>query len=116
MPETLEALLDLKVKPRKGAEDALSPTEINDLLALIPGWALSADSRMISRDFAFKNYFHTVAFVNAVAFIAHQDDHHPDMEVAYSHCQVRFSTHDVGGLSLNDFICAGKVSRLGALG
>jgi 4a-hydroxytetrahydrobiopterin dehydratase len=66
----------------------------------------------IERTFTFKNYYETMAFVNAVAFISHQEDHHPDMEVGYKTCKVRYFTHSIKGLSENDFICAAKVDKL----
>ncbi len=77
-------------------------------------WSLTGDARGIRRDFKFKNYYHTMAFVNALAWIAHQQDHHPDLFVAYNRCSVTFSTHSVGGLSENDFICAAHVDSLDA--
>lgn len=75
-------------------------------------WALLDDNKEIHRLFKFKDYHQTIAFVNAVASIAHQEDHHPDMEVAYSKCLVRYSTHAIGGLSTNDFICAARIDML----
>jgi 4a-hydroxytetrahydrobiopterin dehydratase len=75
-------------------------------------WTLADDSKAISRTFRFKNYYQTLAFVNALAWIAHNEDHHPDLEVGYNRCMVRFSTHTVGGLSENDFICAARVDGL----
>jgi 4a-hydroxytetrahydrobiopterin dehydratase len=99
-------------QPLKGAEHALSVGEIQSLHTTLPQWALSDDGRALSRDFTFENFHYTMACVNAIAWIAHQQDHHPDMEVGYDHCQVRFTTHDVGGLSINDFICAAKVEAL----
>jgi 4a-hydroxytetrahydrobiopterin dehydratase len=79
---------------------------------LAPGWHLDADRQVLTRDFKFDNFHATMAFVNAVAWIAHVEDHHPDLEVGYGHCRVTFSTHSVGGLSENDFICAAKVDAL----
>ena len=76
-----------------------------------PEWVLSTDPQSISRTFKFRNYYETMALVNVVATIAHQQDHHPDMNVSYNTCQVTYSTHSVGGLSENDFICAAKVDR-----
>lgn len=90
----------------------LERAQANDLLARIPGWEINAAGLEISRGFKFKNYYETMAFVNAVAWVAHAEDHHPDLEVGYNRCLVRFSTHSVGGLSLNDFICAAKISAL----
>jgi 4a-hydroxytetrahydrobiopterin dehydratase len=79
-------------------------------LALVPGWALVDDA--IQRQYIFRDYHRTMAFVNALAWIAHAEDHHPDLLVSYNRCTVRFNTHSVGGLSLNDFICAAKVDAL----
>ena len=75
-------------------------------------WSIAGDGKAISRTFRFKNYYQTLAFVNALAWIAHGEDHHPDLEVGYNRCLVRYSTHAVGGLSENDFICAARVDAL----
>jgi 4a-hydroxytetrahydrobiopterin dehydratase len=75
--------------------------------AQVPGWQVEAD--VLVKVFPFKNYYETMAFVNMVAWIAHREDHHPDMTVSYNKCRVAFSTHSVGGLSENDFICAAKI-------
>jgi 4a-hydroxytetrahydrobiopterin dehydratase len=112
MSQTLATLAAQHCKPRKGAEHALSRTESEQRLTLLPGWALSDDAGLISKDFRFRDFHRTMAFVNAIAWIAHVEDHHPDMEVGYGHCLVRFNTHDVGGLSENDFICAAKIEML----
>ena len=77
-----------------------------------PEWQLSQDNKSIARTFKFNNYYDTMAFVNVVAMVAHRQDHHPDMTVTYNTCRVEFSTHLVGGLSLNDFICAAKVDGI----
>ncbi len=109
------ALVELALEsctPRQGPEYALSVTEVAALLAVVPGWATSDDGKTISKSYGFKNYYRTMAFVNAVAWIAHREDHHPDLVVSYNQCLVRYSTHDVGGLSRNDFICAAKVEAL----
>lgn len=75
-------------------------------------WVVSDDAGSISADFGFKNYYQTTAFVNAVAWIAHQEDHHPDITFGYKNCHIFFTTHAIGGLSANDFICAAKIDRL----
>jgi 4a-hydroxytetrahydrobiopterin dehydratase len=72
-------------------------------------WQLSDDKIQIKRTFKFKNYYETMAFVNVVATIAHQQDHHPEMIVSYNSCTVQYNTHSVGGLSQYDFICAAKI-------
>ena len=79
-------------------------------LARAPGWLLVDGA--IEKQFRFADYARTLAFVNAVAWIAHREDHHPDLAFGYDRCTVRFNTHSVGGLSINDFICAAKVQAL----
>lgn len=98
--------------PRRGPENALDPDAVRTFLAALPGWALADDAMGISREFRFDDFHRTMAFVNAVAWIAHSEDHHPDFKVSYPSCTLFFSTHDVGGLSLNDFICAARVDAL----
>ena len=95
----------------------LSAAAARDLLAqLQPDWVLDAGSDAIHRDFRFRDHYATIAFVNAVAWISHREDHHPDLEVGYNRCRVRYSTHSVGGLSENDFICAARVDTLDSTG
>ncbi|MDE2081114.1 MAG: 4a-hydroxytetrahydrobiopterin dehydratase [Burkholderiales bacterium] len=88
----------------------MAAAEVTARLAQAPGWALEAGA--IEKRFDFADYHRTIAFVNALAWIAHTEDHHPDLLVSYSRCTVRFNTHSVGGLSINDFICAAKVDAL----
>jgi 4a-hydroxytetrahydrobiopterin dehydratase len=99
-------------KPCEGGVAPLSRAEAERLLAQLHGWALDDKAGAISQTFRFKNYYQTMAFVNAVAWIAHQEDHHPDLVVGYSRCLVTYSTHAIGGLSENDFICAAKIDAL----
>ena len=98
--------------PRRGSEHRLSPARVRELLPEVPGWELAEDGHALTRTFAFANYYETMAFVNALAFMAHREDHHPDLGVHYNRCVIRFSTHDVGGLSENDFICAARAQAL----
>ncbi len=93
---------------------ALNATEIVANMAKIDNWKLVGDGPgvAIEKTFTFANYFETMAFVNAVAFIAHAQDHHPDLSVHYNRCMVRFNTHDVGGISVSDFDCAAQVDAL----
>ena len=109
---TLDQLQRDHCVPRKGKQDALDAAEIKRLLAALPGWAAAADDSHIAKAFTFDDFHRTMAFVNAVAWIAHREDHHPDLGVHYDRCLVRWSTHDVGGLSENDFICAARSSAL----
>jgi 4a-hydroxytetrahydrobiopterin dehydratase len=84
------------------------------LRELDPGWGLAPDGHALRREFRFADFHRTMSFVNAVAWIANQEDHHPDLEIGYDYCRMNFSTHSIGGLSENDFICAAKVDALGA--
>ncbi|WP_395060100.1 4a-hydroxytetrahydrobiopterin dehydratase [Polaromonas sp.] len=94
---------------------ALSATEIVTQLSQLNGeqalgWRLIDGS--LEKTFGFKNYYETIAFVNAVAFIANAEDHHPDLALSYGKCTVRFNTHDVQGISVSDFFCASRVDAL----
>ncbi len=97
-------------KPCEGGMPPLSAEQADTLLAQLPGWV--RDGGRIMKTFAFKNYFRTMAFVNAVAYVAHAEDHHPDLLVTYKECTVTYSTHAIGGLSENDFICAARIDAL----
>jgi 4a-hydroxytetrahydrobiopterin dehydratase len=101
---------DWSLLPRR----ALGPTEIVTRLAKLEGWQLDGDGAdvAITRTYTFANYHETISFVNAVAFIAHAQDHHPDLSVHYNRCAVRFNTHAVKGLSETDFECAALVDAL----
>jgi 4a-hydroxytetrahydrobiopterin dehydratase len=99
-------------RPLKGPEHRLGPEAAAEALRALPGWQLQEDGAAIGQAFAFADYHRTMAFVNALAYIAHREDHHPDLGVHYNRVVVRYSTHDVGGLSENDFICAAKASAL----
>jgi 4a-hydroxytetrahydrobiopterin dehydratase len=89
---------------------ALSEDEVRNHLTQVPGWERRGNA--IEKRFKFVNYYETMAFVNATAWISHREDHHPDLEVGYNQCLVRYSTHSVGGLSKNDFICAAKIEAM----
>ena len=100
-------------QPVAGGTPPLAAARVQALLqALHADWASDDSGGNISRTFRFENYYQTMAFVNALAWVAHAEDHHPDLEVGYSRCLVRYSTHAIGGLSQNDFICAAKVDAL----
>ncbi len=97
----------------EGGVDAIDMATAKNLMTqLNQNWQLKENGGQIQRSFSFKNFYQTMAFVNAVAWIAHQEDHHPDMKVTYRHCVVDYTTHSIGGLSHNDFICAAKLDRL----
>jgi 4a-hydroxytetrahydrobiopterin dehydratase len=102
-----------KCKPCSGDTLAMTEAEITRTLAKIPGWEYREG--VITKTFVFPNYWQTMAFVNATAWISHREDHHPDLAVSYNKCRVDYCTHAIGGLSENDFICAAKIEALFAL-
>ena len=108
----LVPLAQARCAPRRGNEHRLSEASVRELLPQLPGWELTENGHALSRTFRFPDYYRTMAFVNALAHVAHREDHHPDLSVHYDRCVVRYSTHDVGGLSENDFICAAKADAL----
>ena len=106
-------LTSKRSRPIEKGTPALGHDVIRKYLALLPGWERKGNA--IAKTFTFKNYHETMAFVNATAWVSHREDHHPDMEVGYNKVTMRYSTHSVGGLSENDFICAAKVEGLMAM-
>jgi 4a-hydroxytetrahydrobiopterin dehydratase len=103
-------LTQKKCKPCEGGTKPLNENGIKAYLLKLAGWEHFNGG--IVKTFSFKNYHQTMAFVNATAWISHQEDHHPDLEVSYKTCKVRYTTHAIGGLSENDFICAAKIDKL----
>jgi len=102
---------ELQNKRCLACESGVKPLERKEMdqwLSQIPSWALNTEATELSRRFTFKNFYHTMAFVNVIAWMAHQENHHPDMEIGYNYCLIKYSTHAIGGLSENDFICAAK--------
>lgn len=97
----------------KSGRPLLSDKEREAYLGLLhKDWKLKKGDRKISRQIGFKNYYETIAFVNTVAWVAHQEDHHPDLKVSYSQCKISLSTHDADGITKNDFICAAQIDQL----
>ena len=89
---------------------AMNDDEVKRHLDQTSGW--HAASGAIEKTFAFKGWLETVAFVDALAWVCHVEDHHPDLRVSFDRCTIRFSTHSAGGISRNDFICAAKADAL----
>ena len=89
----------------------LNASEVEQMLTQLSGWQRSGD-KQISKTYKFKDHYETMAFVNALVWISHREDHHPDLAIGYNSCQVTYWTHTVNGLSINDFICAAKVDAL----
>ena len=98
--------------PCEGFGARLTPDAVNQQLQNLAQWQAAPDHFSIYKDFTFKNYHHVMAFVNALAWVSHHENHHPDLEVGYNHCLVRYTTHAIHGLSDNDFICAAKADAL----
>ncbi len=105
----MSSLANRRCQPLEG-QPAMGVADIEAHLVHAPGWALVDGA--IQKRYDFPDYHRTMAFVNALAWVAHVEDHHPDLLVSYSGCTVRFNTHSVSGLSINDFICAAKVDAL----
>ena len=101
------ALAALECRPRAAR---LSAADLKQRLTALPGW--EHVQKRLRKTFRFADYYHTIAFVNALAWMANGQDHHPDLAVHYSHVVVDWSTHDAGGVTLNDCICAAKTDQL----
>jgi len=106
----MESLTKRKCQPCEGGVAPYTEQQARTMLAQLTGWQLQ-DGKL-AKVYPFANYHHTMAFVNALAWISHREDHHPDLEVGYNKCRVTYWTHAVGGLSENDFICAAKCDAL----
>ena len=105
-------LTEKSCKPCEGGVPPLEQREIERLLKHLNGWEQLGEE--LTKTYHFKNYYETMAFVNATAWVSHRENHHPDLTVGYNKCRVRYSTHAIGGLSENDFICAAKIDSLQA--
>jgi 4a-hydroxytetrahydrobiopterin dehydratase len=99
-----------KCRPLPARTPPLAQAKIDEYLKQVPGWEHRDGA--ICKTYSFRNFYETMAFVNTVAWIAHSEDHHPDMLVSYNKCKVAWNTHSVGGISMNDFICAAKIESL----
>ncbi len=104
------ALLSLAASHCRPGAAKLADADLATHLAALPGWSGQADR--LEKSFAFADYHETIGFVNALAWIANREDHHPDLHVGYNRCTVAWSTHDAGGITLNDVVCAAKTDRL----
>jgi len=105
-------LSDKSCKPCEGGVEPMSREQSENLIKQVDGWVLSEDAKTIARRFEFKGFYKTVAFINAMAWVANSENHHPDFSAGYNFCEVNFTTHAIDGLSENDFICAAKVNEL----
>ncbi len=102
-----------KCEPCEGIGTTLNADQIKQLMPqLNKAWQVTTDLKQLKRSFQFKNFYETMAFVNAIAWFANQDNHHPDLEIGYNYCHVTYMTHALQGLTHNDFICAAKIDGL----
>lgn len=100
-------------QPISQGNKPMTPGEIENYLNKVgQQWCVNIENSNLTREFTFKNYLETMAFTNAVAWIAHQQDHHPELTVTYNRCKISYSTHSVQGLTKNDFICAAHINQL----
>lgn len=106
-------LFEQRCAPCEGGVQPLDLAAAEALMTQIDsGWVLAQDGKSISREFRFPAFSHTIGFVNAIAWVATVEGHHPDLQVGYGRCHVSYTTHAIKGLSQNDFICAAKIDRL----
>jgi 4a-hydroxytetrahydrobiopterin dehydratase len=109
----MSELTDKKCKPCEGGVPPLTREQAEALARhLSPQWIVSHEGPFLRREFKFLDFYRTMSFVNALAHIANIEDHHPDLEIGYNYCRVRYTTHAINGLSENDFICAAKIDRI----
>jgi 4a-hydroxytetrahydrobiopterin dehydratase len=109
----MSELHERKCVPCEGGVPALGNSQRESLKAgLHTDWAFDVAGKSLKRAFQFRDFHRTMSFVNAVAHIANQEDHHPDLEIGYNYCRIKYTTHAIGGLTENDFICAAKIDRL----
>jgi 4a-hydroxytetrahydrobiopterin dehydratase len=99
-----------RCRPCEGGVPPLDERASGEFLATLPGWALAG--QRIDKTYTFANHYEAMAFVNAIAWVSHREDHHPDLGVGYRDVHVSYTTHAIGGLSENDFICAAKLEKL----
>jgi len=106
-------LTELHCQPSRDPGDRLTSRQIAELLpAIHSDWHYTTEQHTISRSFKFRDYLQTMNFANAVAWIAQQEDHHPELHISYHQCVIFYTTHSVHGLSINDFICAAHIDAL----
>ena len=103
-------LAKMKCKPCEGGVAPYTDPQIKEMLRQVKGWIV--EQGKLVKVYPFANYYQTMAFVNALAWISHREDHHPDLAVGYNKCRVEYMTHAIGGLSQNDFVCAAKCDAL----
>jgi 4a-hydroxytetrahydrobiopterin dehydratase len=76
------------------------------------GWIFNQEKNCLEKEYTFKSYLKNIGFVNAIAWIANKENHHPDLEVSFNKCIVRITTHDENGVGEKDFALALKINEL----
>lgn len=108
----MENLKNKNCKPCEGGVCPLDESISMRHLDQVPGWKLTKDKAGITRTIKFKDFSATIMFINAMAYLSEREGHHPDFSAGYNYCEINFTTHAIGGLSENDFICAAKINEL----
>ena len=112
MLKGMNELAEKKCIPCEGEVEPLLPQEAQDLLGKLDDWSLIDDAHLLMKQFMFANFVQTMKFVNEVARLAEEEQHHPEMNIAYDSVTIELTTHAIGGLSENDFILAAKIDQL----
>ncbi len=108
-----DQLVHKKCLPCEGGVEPYTLEQSRDQLTWLTGWNLTADNKRIRKEWVAKNFMAAMKFFDAVAQIAEEDGHHPDLHLErYRHVAIELWTHAIGGLSENDFILAAKIDRL----
>lgn len=108
-------LLQQNCKHYTPNDPTLTTADIKELMNAVIDWGVTTNQTVLTKKFSFKNYYQTISFVNAVAWIVHQQNHHPEITINYNSCSIQFSTHSINALSLNDFICAARIDAIETL-
>ena len=109
----MEPLNEKKCEACEGIGQALTKEQLKNLIPqLHSDWEIKSNPDRLFKRFQFKNFYHTMGFANALAYVANQENHHPDLSLGYNYCEVTWTTHALQGLSMNDFICASKTDKL----
>lgn len=102
-------LIEKRCEACEGGVVAMTTAEAKQELKKLAHWQINETATEIFKEYQFKDFYRTMAFVNAVAYVANKENHHPDLSIGYNYCHIRYSTHAIKGLSINDFICAAKI-------
>ncbi len=108
----MSELNEKKCQACEGGVPPVGPQEAKRMLEKVPGWSLDAEAKHLERSFKFKGFYATMSLVNAIAYLAQKEGHHPDMQLGYDYLHIKYTTHAINGLSENDFICAAKINDL----